>query len=31
MFLLGHDLPPEEIRRLMNTNLAGEITIDEDY
>ena len=28
MFLLGHDLPPEEVRRLMATNLAGEITKD---
>ena len=28
MFLLGHDLPPEEVRRLMNTNLAGEITLE---
>ena len=27
MFLLGHDLPTGEIRRLMNTDLAGEITI----
>lgn len=29
MFLLGHDLPTEEIRRLMNTNLVGEITLEE--
>lgn len=29
MFLLGHDLPVEEVRRLMNTNLAGEITIED--
>ena len=28
MFLLGHDLLPEEVRRLMNTNLAGEITLE---
>lgn len=28
MFLLGHNLPPEEVRRLMNTNLAGEITLN---
>ena len=26
MFLLGHNLPPEQIRQLMDTNLAGEIT-----
>ena len=28
MFLLGHHLPPEEVRRLMATNLAGEITLE---
>ena len=28
MFLLGHNLPPEEIRRLMATDLAGEITLE---
>ena len=27
MFLLGHNLPSNEVRRLMNTNLAGEITL----
>ena len=27
MFLLGHQLTPEEVRRLMATNLAGEITL----
>lgn len=27
MFLLGHNLPCEEIKRLMNTSIAGEITI----
>ena len=26
MFLLGHNLPPDQVRRLMNTSLAGEIT-----
>jgi L-asparaginase len=26
MFLLGHGLSPEEIRKQMNQNLAGEIT-----
>ena len=26
MFLLGHQLPPEEIRRMMDSDLAGEIT-----
>ena len=26
MFLLGHQLPYEEVCRLMNTDLAGEIT-----
>ena len=26
MFLLGHGLPPERVRQLMDTNLAGEIT-----
>ncbi len=26
MFLLGHELPAEEIRRLMNSDLCGEIT-----
>lgn len=26
MFLLGHQLPPEELRRMMNSDLAGEIT-----
>lgn len=29
MFLLGHDLPLEEIRKLMDSDLAGEITHDE--
>ncbi|MCD8317837.1 MAG: type I asparaginase [Paraprevotella sp.] len=28
MFLLGHDIPKTEVRRLMRTNLAGEITTD---
>ncbi|WP_304999068.1 asparaginase [Phocaeicola sartorii] len=28
MFLLGHNLPPAEIRRLMSTSIAGEITLD---
>lgn len=27
MFLLGHDYPPAEVRRLMGTPLAGEITV----
>ena len=31
MFLLGHNLPTEEVRRLMNTNLAGEITLNPEY
>ena len=26
MFLLGHQLPPEELRRMMDSDLAGEIT-----
>lgn len=26
MFLLGHQLPPKDVRRLMNSDLAGEIT-----
>ena len=26
MFLLGHQLPPEELRRMMDSSLAGEIT-----
>lgn len=26
MFLLGHNLPSDEVRRLMNHNLRGEIT-----
>lgn len=28
MFLLGHNYPPAEIRRLMTTDLAGEITLE---
>ena len=28
MFLLGHDLPSEKVRHLMNTSLAGEITLE---
>lgn len=27
MFLLGHALPPDEIRKLMNQSLSGEITV----
>ena len=27
MYLLGKDLPIEEVRRLMATNIAGEITV----
>lgn len=27
MFLLGHNMPYEEIIRLMNTSIAGEITV----
>ena len=27
MFLLGQHLPPERLREMMNSNLAGEITI----
>ena len=27
MFLLGHNYPPEEVRRLMTVSLAGEITV----
>lgn len=27
MFLLGHNLPADEVRRLMNRNLRGEITV----
>ena len=30
MFLLGHGYSPEEVRRLMNTSLAGEITLESD-
>lgn len=30
MFLLGHGHSPEEIRRLMNQSLAGEITLESD-
>ena len=26
MFLLGHQLPPEQLRKMMDSNLAGEIT-----
>lgn len=28
MFLLGHNMPTEEVRQQMNTDLAGEITIE---
>lgn len=28
MFLLGHGLPPEEVRQMMNLSIAGEITIN---
>ncbi len=31
MFLLGHNLPVDEVCRLMCTNLAGEITINDFY
>lgn len=30
MFLLGHGLTPDEVRRLMNQSLAGEITLESD-
>lgn len=30
MFLLGHSLTPDEVRRLMNQSLAGEITLESD-
>ncbi len=30
MFLLGHGYSPEEVRRLMNTSIAGEITLESD-
>ena len=28
MFLLGHGLPPDEVRQMMNISIAGEITIN---
>lgn len=28
MFLLGHNLPPDEIRKMMDSNMAGEISHD---
>ena len=30
MFLLGHGLPPEEIRKKMRTCMAGEITKNDE-
>ncbi|MBQ8423551.1 MAG: asparaginase [Coprobacter sp.] len=30
MFLLGHGYTPDEVRRLMNTSIAGEITLESD-
>ena len=30
MFLLGHDLPLEQMHQLMDSNLAGEITKEEE-